>query len=336
MARLSTTALEHLMPRKAEPAELSIFQQKLIGTWTNQNLPGTNKGDPNHPYSYNVMVLPQKSPQDGTNLGYILKNFTYYETIEFKGPGAVARPVSAPNRGGEYQQTPYALFYDQQIRFAEGPAIGTIVHEENGAWLHLATEKQQIGPYPYPPSHPAYETDEPIKQPSERTMCKQISVPHGVSVLALGDFSECTGEPKILEAPSVLPTPKGVGVGPYSEVLNTRGNYQNPNKELTQQIHLPLQNAIEDLGTAGHPVSNYIYCRVDSATKGGSVANIPFEKQKAALAGYSAEYWLLSYDGGSDYDILAYTQRILLDIPIKGKVYTFPHPTCNVLTRRAG
>lgn len=320
------------MPRKAEPADLSNFQQKLIGTWVNQNLPGTNKGDRNSPYSYNVMVLPQSSPQHGTDLGYVLKNFTYYETIVFKGPDAVAGPVAAPNRGGAYQQTPYVLFYDQQIRFAEGPGEGGIVHEENGAWLHLRSEKQEIGPYPYPPEDPSYEPGDPKPQPPDRTMTKQISVPHGVSVLAMGGFSEHTGEPEIPNAPSVLPTPRGIDTAPYSETLNTQDNYQNPQPALTQQVTMPLQNAVEDLAKANHPVSNYIYCRVDSSN-GGAVVNIPFEQRKAALAGYSAEYWLLSYDGGANYDILAYTQRILLDIPIGGTQWTFPHPTANVLTR---
>jgi hypothetical protein len=320
------------MPRKAEIAQLSAFQQKLIGTWTNQNLPRTNKGDKNDPYSYNVMVLPQLSPQDGVNLGYILKNFTYYETIAFNGPEAVASPVSAPNRGSTYQQTPYVLFYDQQIRFAEGPDVGAIVHEENGAWLHLSTEKQQVGPYLYPPNDPVFEPGEPKPQPPNRTMCKQISVPHGVAVQAMGSFEECVGEPKIADAPSVLPTPDGIDTSPYETVLDAQGNYQNPQPELTQQVTRPLQDAIEDLSTTDNPVSNYIYCRVDS-TNGGSVANIPFEQRKAALAGYSAEYWLLSHDGGTNYDILAYTQRILLDIPIGGTRYTFPHPTANVLTR---
>lgn len=324
------------MPRKAEPAELSLFQQRLIGTWTNQNLPGTNKGGKSNPYSYNVMVLPQSSPQAGADLGYILKNFTYDETIAFKGPETVARPVAAPNRGGTYQQTPYVLFYDQQIRFAEGPATGTIVHEENGAWLHLETEKQQIGPYPYPPEDPAYEPGEPKPQPPERTMCKQISVPHGVSVQALGSFSERTGEPKISDAPSVLPTPADIDTAPYRDQLNSPGNYQNPQPELTNQITLPLQTAIKDLSATPHPVSNYIYCRVDTDVKGGTVSNIPFEQGKASLAGYSAEYWLLSTDGGTNYDILAYTQRILLDILIGEKHYFFPHPTSNVLTRSAG
>jgi hypothetical protein len=324
---------EHQMPRKAEPAELSSFQQRLIGTWTNQDLPGTDKGDKSNPYSYNVMVLPQESPQQGADLGYILKNFTYYEKIVFKGPDAVAAPAAAPNRGSAYQQTPYALFYDQQIRLAEGPNAGGVIHEENGAWLHLQTEKQQVGPYLYPPNDPVYEPGQPKPQPPGRTMCKQISVPHGVSVVALGSFSACSGEPKIADAPSVLPTPESIDTTPYRDELDTPGNYQNPQPQLTNQITAPLQSAIEELAAAGRPVTNYIYCRVDSGELGGSVANIPFEQRKAALAGYSAEYWLLSYDGGTNYDLLAYTQRMLLDIPIGGTRYTFPHPTANVLSR---
>ena len=34
----------------------------LVGTWTNQNLSGSMKGDSQTPYSYNVMPLPQVDP----------------------------------------------------------------------------------------------------------------------------------------------------------------------------------------------------------------------------------------------------------------------------------
>jgi hypothetical protein len=325
-------ALERPMPRKAQLAELSTFQQQLVGTWTNQNLPGTAKGDQKNPYSYNVMPLPQQSPQDGQDLGYILKNFTYYETIVFKCDEAVAGPVAAPNRGSTYQQTPYVLFYDQQIRFAEGDAIDMIVHEENGAWLDLQTEKQQIGPYPYPPDHPAYEPGDPEPQPAAQTICKQISVPHGVSVLALGSYSEGIFAPLISDAPSVLPLPDGLDTTPYQTQLSASENYQNPHPELTGQVNLPIQRAIVDLIEAGHYITNYITFHVDTDND-GAVMNIPFEKRKAAIHGYAADYWLLSLDDGANYDILAYTQQILLDIVIDMTHYIFPHPTSNVLTR---
>lgn len=324
------------MPRQAQPAELSIFQQELIGTWTNQNLPGTSKGDKTSPYSYNAMVLPQNSPQSPTqSLGYILKNFTYYETTRFNGPDAVAVPGAAPNRGGDYQQTPFVLFYDQQVRFAEGPDVGKIVHLENGAWLHLQTEKQQIGPYLYPPDHPLYEPGTPKPQPPNRTMSKQISIPHGVSVLALGNYSENVGAPNIPNAPSVLPTPPGIGTDPYQQTLDTPGNYQNPQPNLTANVLSPLQQAVAGLAAAGTPVNKYIYCQVDT-NNGGGVLNIPFEIRKAELAAYQAQYWLLSIDGGANYNILAYMQNIVLVIPINGTNYSFPHPTANVVVRVPG
>ncbi|WP_309111418.1 heme-binding protein [Saccharothrix sp.] len=322
--------MERLMPLKAQIADLSHFQQLLIGTWTNQDLPGTGKGGPDSPYSYNVMPLPQQSPQNGKNSGYILKNFTYYEKIVFKGMGDVVGPVEAPNRGGDYQQSPYALFYDQQIRFAEGPGIDTIVHEENGAWLYLQTENQPIGPYPTDPQ--AYEPGDPEPQPSTQTICKQISVPHGVSVLAMGNYTEHLLAPLIPKASSPEPTPEGLDTSPYQDTLTAPDDYQNPQPELTEQINLPLQVAILDLFAAGHPVSNHIHCQVDTAN-GGQVMNIPFEQRKAALTGYGADYWLMSLDGGANYDILAYTQRIVLDILIGDEHYTFQHPTSNVLTR---
>ncbi|MEU4768554.1 heme-binding protein [Actinosynnema sp. NPDC023794] len=320
------------MPRKAQLAELSHFQQLLVGTWTNQNLPGTNKGDKTTPYSYNVMPLPQQSPQNGADLGYILKNFTYYETIVFKGMDDVAGPVEAPNRGGAYQQSPYVLFYDQQIRFAEGPGIDTTVHEENGAWLHLQTEKQQIGPYPYPTDNPAHEPGDPEPQPPTQTICKQISVPHGVSVLALGHCTDGFLAPLIPNANPPLPTPEGLDTSPYRNTLTAPDNYQNPRPDLTEQINLPLQSAILDLMGAGHPVTNHLHCQVDTGN-GGAVMNIPFETRRAAITGYAADYWLMSLDGGTNYDILAYHQEIVLDLLIGDNHYTFPHPTSNVLTR---
>lgn len=327
------------MPHKAEVAGLASFQQQLIGTWTNQNLPDTGKGDRKNPYSYNVTPLPQRSPQQGSDLGYILKNFKYYEKIVFYSPDDVLGPVGAPNRGGKYQQHPYAVFYGKQARFAEGPGIATINHEENGAWLHLVTEKQYVGPYLNPPEYPIFESGPVKPQPSKNTLCQQISVPHGVSVMALGSFDPPqTGEPSLCRVVPVYPTAREpqdaprLDTAPYGDVLDCPDNYQNPHKDLTRWVNKPLQDAIDDLRSAGHGVTNYIHFQVSTANN-GMVANIPFEDRKAELVEYGAEYWLLSYDGGMDYDILAYSQRIDYIMKVKGDKYLFHHPSCNVLTR---
>lgn len=321
------------MPSAVEPIELSIFQQQLIGTWTNQNLPGTSKGGPESPYSYNVMPLPQNSPQSPSqNLGYILKCFTYYETIRFNAASAdaVAVPGKAPNRGGDYQQTPFALFYDQQVKFAEGPTKDTIVHLENGLWLHLQSQAQQIGPYILNP--PVNEPGPVPPQPADRTLAKQISIPHGNSVLAMGAFSEGDGVPTIPDGPPVLPMPASIGTEPYVQQLDDPLNYQNPQPNLASNVSSQLQAAIADLAAAGTPVNKFIAATVDTRVYGG-VLNIPFEERKAKLDYYAAQYWLLSIDNGVTFDILAYVQNIVLILPINGVNYVFPHPTANVVSR---
>lgn len=321
------------MPRAAHPAELSIFQQNLIGTWTNQKLPGTGKGDASSPYSYNVMPLPQETPQpSGPDAGYILKNFTLYETVTFHGPDAPETvPGAATNRGGAYAQTAYALFYDQQVRTPEGPATGKIVHLENGAWLHLQSEKQLVGPYAYPSGAPVHEPGDPVPQPAGMTIAKQISVPHGNSVLALGSFSEVDGAPAIPDAPSIFPVPAGLNTEPFTQTLDTPANYQNPQPAFALQIASTLQQAVTDLATAGKPVVKHIHCHVDTAN-GGAVMNIPFEIRKAELTRYVADYWLLSIDGAT-YNILAYVQTMELAIVVNGQRYTFPHVTANVISK---
>ena len=97
--------------------------------------------------------------------GFILKNFAFTERIRFNGtagkddppeqqdPEAIAVVAGAPNRGGTYTQFAHAVFYEQQVHFAEGPDKGKLVHIENGAWLHLGSTHQNVGPY-NPPAQP--------------------------------------------------------------------------------------------------------------------------------------------------------------------------------------
>ncbi len=149
------------MPRAVCVSDLSPFQRHLIGTWTNDILLRNEKG---LPLSFNVMPLPQIQPPPNRALGgsqyggFILKNFAFCETIRFAGcacddgsgkydPQALAAVASAPNRGGAYTQTSQAVFYDQQVKFAEGPAINQVVHIENGAWLYFGSALQMSEPY---------------------------------------------------------------------------------------------------------------------------------------------------------------------------------------------
>lgn len=332
------------MPMAAPVSSFAEFQQLLMGTWTNMNFPGSDQGGVDNPLSYNIMPLPQTSPTPAGTPdfpGYILKNFTYYETIRFNSnvntAGEIALSVLAPNRGSAYQQNSYALFYSQQVHFAEGPsatapaepsAEKSVVHVENGAWLFLKTVEQPIGPY----GMGGMESGPVIPQPSDITIGKQISVPHGNSILALGSYDNLAkGAPVIPDAVSPLPTPAGLTTTSYTETLDNHDDYQNPQPDYTSNCSLPLQQAVEIIKP-----DSFLHWKVTTEqlpSGKGSVTNIPFEDRRARVTDYSAEYWLLSTDGGVTFNYLAYTQNISIALTIKGVVYNFPHITANTLTR---
>jgi hypothetical protein len=334
------------MPSAITKDNFAEFQQQLMGTWTNQTLPGSTRGGTDDPLSYNIMPLPQKSPSPTGSAGYsgfILKNFTYFETVRFNSnndtAGEVALSVLAPNRDTTYQQDSRALFYSQQVHFAEGPGAtganaSSVVHVENGAWLYLYSAAQPIGPY----GTQGAESGPIEPQDPKVTIAKQMSVPHGNSILALGSFDGVvSGAPTIPSAsfpsPTPLPPPAAASTEIYKTLLNTPDNYQNPQLDYTADWNLPLQQAVEILKP-----NAYIHWQVQTEQIAGfdgkgSVSNIPFEAKNADVTDYSSEYWLLSTDGGLNFDYLVYTQDIVMDVNIGGTKYSFPHGTANTLTR---
>ena len=309
------------MPTAAIPGGLATFQNLLIGTWTNTALPGSShaEGSTANPLSYNVMPLPQGA-------GYILKNFTLYETVQFDSNADVALPATAPNRGSDTLQVPTALFYEQQVYFAEGPGKGEIVHVENGAWLNLLTAKKLVGPYPPPPGS-GIVLDATNTQPPNITIAKQMSVPHGNSILALGKFDAPSKDPLTIPAVSTLPTPSGLDTTPYTTLANTAANYQNPSVALTANPNAQLSTALGLIKP-----NSWIHWNVSTGNQGQTM-NIPFEQRSAKVTAHAADYWLLSTDSGMSYTYLAYTQNISMQLTIGGKHYNFPHVTTNVVTK---
>lgn len=311
------------MPLRAKDDHLADFQERLKGTWANRELPGSDLGGENKPLSYCVMPLPQ-----GDN--YILKNFTLYETVKFNDMRDVALPATAPNRGVDVLQVPTALFYQQQVSFAQGPDRGKVVHVENGAWLTIATGDPQDGPYPkdFPMLH---KPENP-----ERRIAKQISVPHGNSILARGTFDDPASGSPTIPAVDSLPTPPGLDTTPYGQQSanpNYPDKYQNPRPDLTANVNLAIETALGIIEP-----TRYIHWHVDSGDPGSShpyIVNIPFEERYADVVRYLADYWLLSKDGDT-YPWLAYSQNIVMEITIPidgGTTYKFPHTTSNVVTK---
>ena len=358
-------------------AKLRDIRTCLEGTWTNQDCPENADGQ----YSYNIMPLPQVSKQPTPTAptlayqGYILKNFRYTEKVRFNGNSAstlsgrsgadgdqgrgtdqeacevIAVPAMAPNRGGSYEQDSYALFYDQQVKFAEGPRgpkvnhEAQVVHVENGSWLFLEPAPQTIGPYP---GLTGAEKGPIAPQPPDVVIAKQMSVPHGNSILALGHVDQRNGnyviedKPVIPDAHRPFPTPGDISPERYKTRLRGDGDpatdkdYENPNPAWTLNPNEPLRQFVDAINP-----THYIHWQVTTEplkSGQGSVTNIPFEQRKAEVLSYRADYWLLSKDG-KNFDYLAYAQTILMRMLISFngggtfKPYVFPHVTVNVVGR---
>ena len=377
------------MPAAAPISILAMFQQNLVGNWENRDfgaLAGVPVGGPENPLSYNIMPLPQTTE---VGRGYILKNFRYHEKLHFNSNNPatdLAIAARAPNRGGGVNQDARALFYEQQVKFAEGPQgprpvspDGDVVHVENGAWLWLPRFVQQTGPYPSNPPAPGTTnppgdelTNPPeqmvnssVQQPADILIAKQISIPHGNSILALGSFDTVPnpdgsagpwkGNPLIAGSPIIpdgLPpyptaaapdtSATGTPIPPapvsvldadivYGPVqvggLGDPNDYQNPHPDLTLSPNKPLQQAVAIIQP-----DHYMHWRVTTQPLldgTGVVTNIPFERRVSDVTAYSAEYWML-FKGQVRY--LAYTQTIIMVLIVKGNQYVFPHLTCNTVT----
>ncbi|QQX81946.1 hypothetical protein JK628_09100 [Shewanella sp. KX20019] len=274
----------------------------LVGTWVSQRFSG-----------FNVMPIPQVTAPNG----FILKNHSYYEVITFSAiQGKVA------NRAGKYEQDAYTLFYEQRVFFADGLQANELVHAENGSWLHQVTGPQGQNPLntePYIPTPPApnpIPTQDPLTE-----IVKQVSVPHGNSILALGGVKEVCAEPTIPVA-NCLPidAPEAFNAV-YGTNIPTNPNI-NPN--------VLLDLALKQLADKGISVTNTKAITVDSSNN-GAIANTPFMKKNSDVSKFTTTYWLEQLSTGQLQ--LQYTQNITLDLPIGGNTYKFPHITANTLTK---
>lgn len=277
----------------------------LIGTWVSTRYGG-----------FNVMPI----PQDNAPNGFILKNMPYYEVMTFSAiQGKVA------NRAGNYEQDAYTIFYSQRVFFAEGPQKDELIHAENGSWLHQVTAPQGQGKLNKPPYVP--DAPDPIpKQDENRTIVKQVSVPHGNSILAIGHHNSFNSAPTIPVA-NALPSDGG---NCFKVPYGTQTPY-NPNVN----PNIVLQVALDSLSQQGIGVVNTTVLDVDTQTD-GNIANTPFMKAHSDVPMFKTTMWLERLSNGKE--MLQYTQDITLefslingDDPSKRSKYKFPHITANTL-----
>jgi hypothetical protein len=267
----------------------------FIGTWNSPT--GANAT------GYNVMPLPQTDAPGG----YITKNFPYFEEISFS-------PIAggAPNREGSYTQTSGVLFYEQRVYIANNadpsggqPIENTLIHAENGTWLFHVIQNQLEGPYG-PNNVP--NTNIPVQDPTVQYN-KQISVPHGVSVLMVGGpVANGTGNP-------VFPT------ADRTKLPFTDPTIIDPSTYLTNQLNALIAQGIT--------VTSYSSINVSTNNHGGAVSNINFESSFGKVISMDTTWYVETLSNGTVQ--LQYIQNIILQFVINGVDTLFSHIDANTL-----
>jgi hypothetical protein len=241
-----------------------------------------------------------------------------------------APPAGAPNRGYKFRELPNALFYDQIVQFADGPGEGTPVHIENGAWLHLQKQPIAYGPYPDP------EKTDP-NDPTDPVFAKQISVPHGNSILAYGSYTGPHDGRPMIPSVSILPSvinPRGpFSADRFDHKLDQDPHYENPDPDLAKTPTRPLQELIAQLDVEQYH-SVQLHTEMDCSGNKGFVTNIEFEEKMAAARECEAGYWLMRLKGSKEFEYLAYDQNIILELVINGLHVRFPDVTSNVVKKQ--
>jgi len=270
----------------------------LVGTW---NSP---QGDAST--GYNVMPLPQA----GAPGGYILKNLPYYEEITF-APAA----GGAANRGGTYTQHNNILFYEQRVYFAanEAPTDAPstqdkLTHAENGTWLYRTAGPQLDGAYG--PGTLPLPTPSPEQNPATQYV-KQVSVPHGNSLLLVGQATVHQGSPVFPARPTTPPFDR-----PVTDPVSA------------------LSNQLDTLGKQGISVNNHIRIDVSSTSPGGGISNVHFEAQHATVDSMQTSWFIEFLSNGTIQ--LQYYQLINMKLLINRVLTPFLHSDANTLLPAGG
>ncbi len=280
---------------KAQSGDPDLGPLKLLpGKWKNlPNLPGRG---------WNMIALPFVAPAgDGFPFNYRLLVNQYNEELEFT---LVDKAV--PNRGVRLNLGPAAntdqflvtLDYQQQItqiaaddfpKSGKAGVGGLGIHHEPGLWLHMTNEI----------------TD-------SLNIARLASIPHGDSVLALGQSSEHPGAPSIFDI-------NGLPIGVDQDLDNPYlAPYKHFNDNLFQGLFNPVTpNALLEAANQGVEIERTTVLDVDTTRPTGGISNIPFIVRQANATVMRSTFWiqeLKEKDGyGNPKLRLQYSQLVLLD-----------------------
>lgn len=288
----------------------------LPGTWRNQpNLGGRG---------WNMIALPfATGPGNPTNFRLLLNQFD--EELKFS-----LVDDDIPNRGIKRNggvtvnddQLLVTLDYKQmiaQVAAADFPVSGLAggpklpIHHEPGLWLHMPKE---VG--------------------DGHDVARLATIPHGDSVLALGDSATIIGAP-------VIPKVNGLPIGVPQ---NLEGRYLEPYKHFHESLFMNLfdpTDPSELLARAnqGVDIEETTILEVDTTIDTGGISNIPFIVKQANASDMKSTFWIQKlrtpHPDGRPNLRLQYLQIVNLDFfnrfdGAAGRI-KWPHISINTLEK---
>lgn len=224
-----------------------------------------------------------------------------------------AVPATTPNRGYKVIENIPTLQYATTI--SETPN-GSLMHVECGFW----------------------EVSDPTLN-GGFDIFRIASVPHGNAVEVMGNSSVIAGPP------TIDPTLNGVPTGDLPAIFGYKDPYGAPFKYPGFSPQSPNQTLIDYLANQqsnGLAVTQTVILEVSTQNSGGmsNIASLqPSSTQTDVIpTRFDATFWLetLKDQKGNTFQQLQYSQRILLDFPVKsdqpGQTIVWPHINVNTLT----
>lgn len=297
---------------KTKPAELKNKTRRLEKPKTNDQelgplklLPGKWANVPNLPgRGWNMIALPFVAPPPPGvpfPLNYRLLVNQYNEELEFT---LVDKAV--PNRGVrlapgapdntdqflvtlDYQQKISQIAADDFPKSDKAGGPGLAIHHEPGLWLHMTNRI----------------TD-------SLNIARLATIPHGNSVLALGQSSEHPGRPSIFDI-------NGLPIGVDQDLNNPYlAPYKHFNDNLFQGLFNPVSpNDLLEAANQGVEIEKTTVLDVDSTRPTGGIANIPFIVRQANATVMKSIFWIQELKEKDKYGKsklrLQYSQLVMLD-----------------------
>ncbi len=288
--------------------------KQLIGEWESVVLPPPTGGSASTPSGWNVISVPAEK-------GFVFEVIPYKENLKFSAVAVEAGNRGPVINGTQFNQEITGLFYEQQIISVcdteycqeRGFKNGTVIHAETGLFLYITNYTSGLN------------------------IARLGTVPHGNALLALGSSKDSTdaGTAFFPEASALAfnldgSAPGGFG---YNENITLDPQFAEFNQVDPNTF---LQTTLKQIVGSGS-VANLT--TIDMSTKNpdatGGILNIPFIQTNVTATSLDATFWIEQITGGSETELLQYSQTINLVFPLGGNVVpiVWPHITVSTLKR---